>query len=166
MTDTTKSTTQLLTAAEQGICQKIVTQDADVAGQRAATLLAINEGVSQAEASEQTGLTAGQIRYLLTAFGKKGLAIFPDDVLSRAQSPAETGDKTEAPVKEEASKDEEVTQAPAETKKEKKTKKTKKSKKDKGKKSKKDKGKDKKRKKGKKSKKGKAKKAGKKKSKK
>lgn len=163
MTDITKSTTQLLTAAEQDICQKIVAQDTDVAGQRAATLLAINEGVSQAEASERTGLTAGQIRYLLTSFRQKGLAIFPDDVLSRVQSPVETGDKTEAPVKEEASKDEGITQAPAETKKEKKTKK---SKKNKGKKSKKNKGKDKKRKKGKKSKKGKAKKAGKKKSKK
>jgi len=166
MTDTTESTPQLLTAAEQEICRKIVAQDTGVAGQRAATLLAINEGVSQAEASEQAGLTAGQVRYLLTTFGKKGLAIFPDDVLSRAQSPVETGDKTESPVEEKASKDEGVTQAPAETEKEKKTKK---SKKDKGKKSKKGKGKDKKikkKKKGKKSKKGKAKKAGKKKSKK
>ena len=177
MTDTTKSTPQLLTAAEQNICQKIVAQDADVAGQRAATLLAINDGATQAEASAQTGLTMSQIRYLLTTFRKKGLAIFPDDVLAQAQSPGGPDVKKEIPAKKEtpsnevpsdgeASSGDEVTQVPAEAKKEKKTKKDKKDKKDKGKKSKKDKGKDKKKKKGKKSKKSKAKKTGKKKSKK
>ena len=169
MTDTKQETTQLLTAEEQDICQKIVVQDADIAGQRAATLLAINGGVAHAEASEQTGLTVGQIRYLVTAFRKKRLAIFPDDILNKAQLPADGGEGQEALSEDEVSLDqgaeeETIEQATPKAKKEKKTKKAKKSKKDKGKKSKKGKGKDKKKKKGKKSKKGKAKKDGKKKS--
>ena len=161
MTDTKQDATQLLTEKEQDICQKIVAHDTDIAGQRAATLLAINDGVAHAETSEQTGLTVGQIRYLVTAFRKKRLAIFPNDVVSQAESAGETGDKVLP--SDEASLEDKPVQLLAEAKKEKETKKAKKSKKDKGKKSKKDKGKDKK-KKGKKSKKDKAKKAGKKKS--
>lgn len=165
-------TTQLLSVEEQGVCQNIVAQDADVAGRRAAALLAINGGSTHAQASEQTELTTGQISYLLTTFRKKRLAIFPDDVLSRAQSgeqatiKAESLAKNEVLADDEASSENEVEQVSAEAKKEKKIKKAKKNKKDKGKKSKKGKGKDKKKKKGKKSKKGKGKKSGKKKSKK
>lgn len=173
MTDTTENASQLLGKAEQDICRKLAAEGSAVVGQRAAALLSINDGATQAEASTQTGLTVAQIRYLLTTYRKKGLAIFPDDVLAQAPSPGETVAKMEKPGKKETLPDEtppdEVKQVPAEAKEEKKTKKAKKSKKDKGKKSKKDKGKDKKdkkKKKGKKSKKGKSKKAGKKKSKK
>jgi hypothetical protein len=170
---TMTDTTQLLSVEEQDICQKIAAHDEDIPSQRAAALLAIYGGSTQAEASEQTGLTVGQIRYLVTTFRKKHLAIFPDDVLNRVQSKAKTATKTESLVKDEASPEEdisssdEVKKVPAkEPQKKKKAGKTKKSKKDKGKKSKKGKGKEKKDKKGKKSKKSKAKKAGKKKSKK
>ena len=80
---------KLLTAVELEICQKIAALDTELAGQRAAILVAINEGSTHTQASEQTDLTVGQIRYLLTTFRRKRLAIFPDDVLSQAQLPAE-----------------------------------------------------------------------------
>jgi hypothetical protein len=175
MTGTKQDTMQLLSVEEQVICQKIATQETNLASQRAATLLAINGGSTQAEASAQTGLTVGQIRYLVTTFRKKRLAIFPDDVLGQAESSAgiESLAQAEAPSKDDVSSKEEKPQVKVKVKKEKKTKKVKK---DKGKKSKKDKSKDNKKKKGKgkdkdkrkdkKSKKGKSKKGGKKKSKK
>jgi hypothetical protein len=155
MSDNKQNSTQisdkLLTAAELAVCQKITALDTELAGRRAAILVAINEGSTQAQASEQTGLTVGQIRYLLTTFRRKRLAIFPDNVLSQAQSPVEPKEEASAEAQvigieeilkdgdtsNEASLDEvtkiekEVKQAPAEAKEERKPKKSKKVKKDK-----------------------------------
>jgi hypothetical protein len=122
MTDPKQSTPPLLSAQEQAVCQKIAAQHPDVAGQRAATLLAINGGATQTEAAAQTGLTAGQIRYLLTAFRQKRLAIFPNELLSPAQPVAKADNKSVVIEGEEQ-------QAPAKIKKEKKKKKSKKDKK-------------------------------------
>jgi hypothetical protein len=80
---------RLLAAEEQDVCQKIAALDAGLASQRAATLLVVDEGLTRAQASERTGLTLGQIRYLMTRFRQKRLAMFPDDVLNEAQPPAE-----------------------------------------------------------------------------
>jgi hypothetical protein len=158
---------KLLTTAELAVCQKIAVLDTELAGRRAAILVAINDGATHAQASEQTGLTVGQIRYLLTTFRRKRLAIFPDDVLSQAQlapgvdegektEKSEAAQKDEAPLAEVVKVEKKLKKEKAKAKKKEKGKMSKKTKKDKVKKEKKDK----------KSKKGKAKKASKKKSKK
>jgi hypothetical protein len=69
---------KLLTAEERDACQKIAASDAGIAGQRAAALLATDQGATRAQASEQTGLTVGQIGYLLRTFRQKRLGMFPD----------------------------------------------------------------------------------------
>ena len=86
---TTNTSGKLLFIEEQDVCQKIAEVDAGVASIRAEALIAIDEGVSKSQVSERLGLTPGQIRYLLTTFRKKRLAIFPDDVLKEVQSPVE-----------------------------------------------------------------------------
>jgi hypothetical protein len=45
--------------------------------QRAAALLAIDDGATQAQAAEQAGLTRGQVKYWLTKFRQVRLDIFP-----------------------------------------------------------------------------------------
>jgi hypothetical protein len=45
--------------------------------QRAAALLAIDGGATQAQAAEQTGLTRGQVKYWLAKFRQVRLDIFP-----------------------------------------------------------------------------------------
>jgi hypothetical protein len=69
---------KLLTVEEQDVCQEIAASGERLAGQRAAALLAIDGGATRAQASKQTGLTVGQIGYLLHTFRQKHLAMFPD----------------------------------------------------------------------------------------
>jgi hypothetical protein len=124
-------TDAFLTAEEQVVCQKIAALTGELAGQRAATLLAIDAGSTQAQASEQSGLTAGQVRYLVTAFRKKGLAIFPEDVLSQVETQAGTIEETAAEVTVSAEvpdAGEDVPEVPVKARKEKKPKKPKKKK--------------------------------------
>jgi len=64
----TKSTGSLLTSEEKTICEQISKSNEIPQSQRAQALLAINEGVTQAKAGEQTGLTIGQVRYCLQRF--------------------------------------------------------------------------------------------------
>ena len=68
---------KLLTVEEQDACQKIAASGG-LASQRAAALLAIDQGATRAQASERIGLTLGQIGYLLRMFGQKRLDLFPD----------------------------------------------------------------------------------------
>jgi hypothetical protein len=69
---------KLLTEKDRDTCQQIAASEAGLASQRAAALLAIDQGSTRGQASEQTGLTSGQIGYLLRVFQQKRLAIFPD----------------------------------------------------------------------------------------
>ncbi|MFN2269657.1 MAG: helix-turn-helix domain-containing protein [Anaerolineae bacterium] len=69
---------KLLTAEEQVACQKIAASGEGLAGQRAAALLAIDQGATRAQASEQAGLTVNQVGYLLGVFRQKRLSLFPD----------------------------------------------------------------------------------------
>ena len=70
--------TRLITKKEQKYCKQVAAQDKGLASQRAKVLLAINDGASRAMASETSGLTPGQIQYLLKVFKIKRLAIFPE----------------------------------------------------------------------------------------
>lgn len=67
----------LLSSKERVACQAVVAKQSGLASQRAAVLLALAEGTTQIKAAELSGLTIGQIRYLLTIFRRKGMDIFP-----------------------------------------------------------------------------------------
>lgn len=73
--------------------------EAGLASQRAAALLAIDEGLTWAKASELTDLKQGQIKYLMTAFRKKRLNIFPDDILNKPQQQAKADKKDKSKKK-------------------------------------------------------------------
>ena len=71
---------KLLSAEERKVCCKVAEKGEELERHRAASLLALDDGMTQAQASEQTGLTHGQVKYLLAAFRQKHLAIFTADV--------------------------------------------------------------------------------------
>ncbi len=56
-------------------------------GQRATALLLIDDGCTQAQASAQTGLSIGQLKYWLTRFKKLRLKAFPDPILASEPRP-------------------------------------------------------------------------------
>jgi transposase-like protein len=87
---------QLLTPQERVICRQMATREAPH-GQRAAALIALDEGATWAKASEQAGLSKGQLGYWLTKFRQQRLNIFPDDLLNAVQSAPTSAE----PVKEE-----------------------------------------------------------------
>lgn len=95
---------KLLTAEERDACQKVAASGAGLASQRATALLAINQGATRAQAFEQTGLTSGQIGYLLRAFRQKRLALFPDAESDEAQQPAKTAEPEKDKGKKKAKK--------------------------------------------------------------
>ena len=64
----TMSNSSLLTSEEREICEQISKNDEGLYNQRARVLLALNEGMSQVEAGELAGLSAGQVKYCLQCF--------------------------------------------------------------------------------------------------
>lgn len=104
-----KDTSTLLNQEQQTICQDIAAKKSGIDSQRAEALLAVDSGQTQAKAAEISGLTAGQVRYLITNFKKKGLDIFPEE-LRIAKKPAEK----EAPVQEKKTKAKKEKPAPVE----------------------------------------------------
>jgi DNA-directed RNA polymerase specialized sigma24 family protein len=56
------SQADLLSPQERAVCEGVASGDAPH-GQRALALLSLDEGVTQAEAAERAGLTAGQVQY-------------------------------------------------------------------------------------------------------
>jgi hypothetical protein len=75
----------LLTPGQREICRQLAVGGAPFS-QRALALLAMDQGVTQKEASELSGLTKGQVRYWRDRFRQRGLDIFPDDLLNGARS--------------------------------------------------------------------------------
>ncbi len=69
------NTERLLTVEERVVLEKLALQ-ADSEGKRAAALLALDDGASQADAAEQTGLTKGQVQYMLKKFRAQRLTAF------------------------------------------------------------------------------------------
>lgn len=68
---------QLLTQEERAVLQKLALEQNDE-GKRAAALLSVDAGISQAAAAEQAGLTKGQVQYILKKFRSQRLLAFPD----------------------------------------------------------------------------------------
>jgi len=67
----------LLSQGEIEACQAVVSKQSGLNRQRAVALLALSSGMTQLKAAEASELTIGQVRYLLTVFRRKGIAIFP-----------------------------------------------------------------------------------------
>ncbi len=69
--------TSLLSTKEQAVCKNLSSQRT-LEGKRAKALLAVSDGDTQAIAAKKSGLSYGQVKYLLTIFRKKGLSVFPE----------------------------------------------------------------------------------------
>ena len=79
MTDensTTQMGGRLLDEEQQVILQNIAKFGKDRTKARAVALLALDEGVTRGEACERSGLSLGQIKYLLATFHQKGMELF------------------------------------------------------------------------------------------
>lgn len=90
--------TVLLTLEERAICQWVSATGETPHNQRANALLALDEGLSQTEAGERAGLTAGQVKYWLSKFRQQGMDIFPEDLqaqLLAVEPPENTEEATE-----------------------------------------------------------------------
>lgn len=74
----------LLSPDHQIVCAKLSRLNAPDVSQRAAALILLDQGTTQAETAEQSGLSIGQIRYLVKRFKEKGMEMFPADVLKKA----------------------------------------------------------------------------------
>lgn len=122
--------TSLLSTKEQLICSKISTLKT-MEGKRAKALICLNDGDTQTATAEKSGLSYGQVKYLLSVFRKKGLSIFPEMKVTEKKPKKQ---KVEKPEKTKPKKEKKMKKK---DKKEKKKKQDKKSKKVKDKKSKK-----------------------------
>lgn len=90
------TTKTLLTPQERIVCEQI-SSEAAPDGQRAAALIALDEGATQAQASEQSGLTRDQVKYWLSKFRSQRLGIFPEELLGQ-----EAAEETPEPLAEAA----------------------------------------------------------------
>ena len=81
MTDTTENS--LLNPASIQQCEQLA-GNADIQGKRAKALLELNKGDSNSIAAKKSGLTAGQVSYLLGRFKKVGMALFDAKVVKKA----------------------------------------------------------------------------------
>lgn len=70
---------------------KMISTGNDLHGQRALALLAIDEGATQKQAAERSGLTAGQVKYWLGKFRQVRMDIFPEQVLQADQLDSDQG---------------------------------------------------------------------------
>jgi len=75
---------RLLNAEERTICEQIAIGET-LDSQRAQALLIVDDGATQAEAGEQSGLTLYQVKYCLTRYRKLGMAMFPPVAPAAAQ---------------------------------------------------------------------------------
>ena len=103
---------QLLTQEERTVLQKLAVEPTDE-GKRAAALLALDDGASQAAAAEQVGLSKGQVQYILKKFRSQRLLAFPTALGLLPPDPAQPpSDEAVVPEEKEA---EVETEAGAET---------------------------------------------------
>ena len=120
--------TSLLSTKEHEVCKNLSSQRT-LEGKRAKALLALNDEDTQVVAAQKSGLSYGQVKYLLTIFRKKGLSVISETTIEKKEPVAMKKVKAKDKKKEKGKKKKE--------KKEKKVKGKIKSKKDKQKKSKK-----------------------------
>ena len=71
----------LLTSQERAVCLQVGTRG-DMYGRRARALLALDEGVTQAEAGQRAEMSDRRVRHWLAAFRQRRLDVFPARVLA------------------------------------------------------------------------------------
>lgn len=122
-----KSNPGILSSEDLATCQTLAKLDIKLVNQRAQALLILHEGQTQAVAAEQTDLTIGQVRYLMTLFRKSGIALFPEKVLTSLANIPEEAEVAviQEETKEEKQKPEKKSLAKSKPKKKKKKKKKK-----------------------------------------
>jgi hypothetical protein len=79
---------------DRTVLAQMAAENENLNGQRAAALLMIGDGQSQAEAARDTGLTEGQVSYIFRKYREQGLDAFPKDLISN-DNPPSTGDEAE-----------------------------------------------------------------------
>jgi len=89
---------KILNEEQQIVLQNIATLGKGLANQRALALLALDEGSTRAGAGEQSGLSLGQIKYLLATFRQTGLA--EHEVVAKEEDQAEKAIVTKKGKKE------------------------------------------------------------------
>jgi hypothetical protein len=95
-----------LLAPTERVALKMISAGSAPHNQRAAALLAIDGGATQAQAAEQTGLTRGQVKYWLAKFRQVRLDIFPQPEAApeQVEQVAEPKEKAEVEKPAKASK--------------------------------------------------------------
>ncbi len=82
----TARNTNILTPREVSICKAIADLDIKLLSLRAQALLLMNGGYTQADTASETGMSIGQVRYLMIIFNKKGISIFPKSLLEAVKT--------------------------------------------------------------------------------
>lgn len=80
----------LLSPEARPVIEQLAASRRDIEGQRAAALLAVADGQSQAEAAAANGLTEGQVGYIVRKFREQGLGAFAAAGAPPAETPAES----------------------------------------------------------------------------
>ena len=88
----------LLTPRERVVCLRISAGDT-IHSQRAQALIAIDDGATQVQACQRSGLTQGQVSYWLGKFRKIRLDIYPEDYLKEVEA-AQVISQAETPVED------------------------------------------------------------------
>ena len=91
---------RLLTLEERTVLQKLAL-DPGLEGKRAAALLLLDDGASQSVAAEQTGLTKGQVQYILKKFRSQRLLALPNALGLLPPDPAQPPIEEAAVLEEE-----------------------------------------------------------------
>ncbi len=86
----TARNSNILTSKEMSICKTIADLDIKLLSLRAQALLLIHSGYTQADTATETGMSIGQVRYLMIIFKKKGINIFPKSLLDAVQTEKKT----------------------------------------------------------------------------
>ncbi len=87
---------KLLSPLERKTCQEFCSADDEIPKKRAKALIALDDGCTQAKAGELSGLTRGQVNYLVTLFRKKGMDLFVSNaIVANQQKEKATSDDTE-----------------------------------------------------------------------
>ncbi len=122
----------ILLSEQERVAFKMISTGNDLHGKRATALLAIDEGASQAQAAQLSGLTPGQVKYWLGKFRDVRMEIFPETILESEQTQPAQDQTAEEPAAVEPL-DKTKKPEPAKSKQKSKSKKGKKSKAKKGK---------------------------------
>lgn len=114
---------KLLSDLEKSFCLKISSGDS-LHAKRALALLSLNDGNTQKETTNISGLTLGQVKYLSRTFKESGLAIFPE-ALPETKSPEEENQRKNKTKKKKKKKEKKMGKKKDKDKKNKKDKKKK-----------------------------------------